>query len=217
MYHYLDDKEFESKMRRLGGEIMQELCHVLKENYDIGATFYLVGSGKRKLITQNGDQPVDLDYNLEILRCDDFNDCRYLKESARKSFNKALNAEGLHDCEDSTSSLTTKPIYFTKGNDAEFRFDVCITTRDDDNNYYRLIHKKYGYVLNDEYFWNMSPDSKDIDEKARFIRNKKRWNSLSEEYLKIKNMYLMRNDHDHPSFVCYKEAINNVYNFLRLL
>ena len=34
MYHYLDDKEFLSKMRRLSGEIMQRLCHYLKEDHE---------------------------------------------------------------------------------------------------------------------------------------------------------------------------------------
>jgi hypothetical protein len=63
MYHYLDDKEFESKMRTLCGDIMQDLCHILKEDYDIGATFYLVGSGARNLIMQNNNEPVDLDYD----------------------------------------------------------------------------------------------------------------------------------------------------------
>lgn len=49
MYHYLDDKEFLHRMRALAGEIMQSLCHTLKEDYDIGATFYLVGSGAKIL------------------------------------------------------------------------------------------------------------------------------------------------------------------------
>ena len=69
MYHYLDDKEFLHKMRKLAGEIMQLLCHYLKEKYDIGAIFYLVGSGAKNLIMQNGNNHVDLDYNLEIVRC----------------------------------------------------------------------------------------------------------------------------------------------------
>lgn len=68
MYHYLDDKEFTAGIRKLSGEIMQDTCHILKEKYDIGANFCLVGSGARNLITQNNNLPVDLDYNLEILR-----------------------------------------------------------------------------------------------------------------------------------------------------
>ena len=34
-------------------------------------------------------EPVDLDYNLTIVRCNNFGDCKYLKESCRKAFNKA--------------------------------------------------------------------------------------------------------------------------------
>ncbi|MFR8844298.1 MAG: hypothetical protein ACLVGL_04135 [Waltera sp.] len=56
---------------------------------------------------QNASLSIDLDYNLEIVRCEDFEDRRNLKECARKSFNKALNERDLGDCEDSTSSLTT--------------------------------------------------------------------------------------------------------------
>ena len=56
MYHYLDDKEFLCKMRALSGNIMQLLCHYLKEDYDIGSTFYLVGSGAKNLILQNNLQ-----------------------------------------------------------------------------------------------------------------------------------------------------------------
>ena len=111
MYHYLDDKEFLHKMRELSGEILQLLCHYLKEDYDIGSTFYMVGSGAKNLILQNNNQPVDLDYNLEIVRCEDLKDSRYLKElkeCVRKTFNKCLNEYKLHDCEDSTSSITSK-------------------------------------------------------------------------------------------------------------
>ena len=62
MYKYVEDKQFLSRMRSLCGEIMQDLCHTLKEEYDIGASFYLVGSGARNLILQNANRPIDLDY-----------------------------------------------------------------------------------------------------------------------------------------------------------
>ena len=212
MYHYLDDKEFVSKMRNLCGDIMQDLCHILKEDYDIGATFYLVGSGARNLIMQNNNEPVDLDYNLEIIRCEDFEDCRYIKECVRKSFNKALKVNDLDDCNDSTVPLTTELIYFTEGNDKEFRMDVCITARDEDDNYYRLVHEKTGFALHDRYFWNIAPNSKRINEKVDYIKKCSKWMLVRQQYEKIKNMYLIRNDYNHPSFVCYVEAVNNVYN-----
>ena len=212
MYHYLDDKKFVSKMRSLCGDIMQDLRRILKEDYDIGSNSYLVGSGKRKLIMQNNNEPVDLDYNLEIIRCEDFEDCRYIKECVHKSFNKVLNSYDLDDCEDSTSSLTSKLIYFTKGNSTEFRLDVCITVRDEDDIYYRLIHKKTGFIGCDEYYWNIAPDSKRINEKVDYIKKCGKWMLVRQQYEKIKNMYLVHNDYNHPSFICYVEAVNNVYN-----
>ena len=106
MYEYVNDKQFLSRMRSLCGDIMQDLCHTLKEEYDIGASFYLVGSGAKNLIMQNANRPIDLDYNLEITRIDDWEDCRNIKECVRKSFNTVLRKHGWNDCEDSTSSLT---------------------------------------------------------------------------------------------------------------
>lgn len=35
---------------------------------------------------------------------------------------------------------------------------------------------------------------------------------LSYRYLEKKNMYLLRQDHNHPSFVVYVEAVNEVYS-----
>ena len=212
MYHYLDDKEFLHKMRALSGEIMQMVCHCLKEDYDIGANFYLVGSGARNLMLQNEGNPVDLDYNLEIVRCEDFEDCRFLKESTRKSFNKVLREYCLDDCEDSTSSLTSKLIQFNSGNKTEFSIDICITVRDDKDNYHRLIHEKTGWALNDRYFWNIAPHSKNLKKKAEHIKKCGKWELVREQYWRIKNRYLSANDQEHPSFVCYAEAVNNVYN-----
>ena len=213
MYHYLDDKEFLHEMRALSGKIMQLLCHYLKEDHDIGANFYLVGSGAKNLIMQNGNNPVDLDYNLEIVRCEDFEDCRYLKECVRKTFNKCLREYNLRDCEDSTSSLTSKLIYFSIRNNMGFSVDICITARDAKGNYYRLIHEKTGWSHNDSYYWNMAPQSKRLKNKASYIKECGHWELVRKQYLKIKNKYLTQNDiAHHPSFVCYIEAINNVYN-----
>ena len=93
-------------------------------------------SRMRNLIVQNASLPIDLDYNLEIVRCEDFEDCRTIKESARKSFNKVLQEYSLGDCEDSTSSLTTGKIHFVKGNPTEFSMDVCIVCRDTEEDLY---------------------------------------------------------------------------------
>lgn len=221
MYHYLDDREFEHRMRRLAGKIMQSLCHRLKVEYDIGANFKLVGSGGRNLILQNADEPVDLDYNLEILRYQDINNGRELKEGVRKAFNEVLNEHRFGDCQDSTSCLASPRIYFTRGNKTEFSIDVCITKRDEADYYHRLIHEKTGSIAYDRYYWNIVRNSAGLREKADCIKNHGKWAQLREEYLKIKNGYLSRSGHtvwlgnmyvNHPSFVCYIEAVNNVYN-----
>lgn len=212
MYEYVDDKQFLSRMRSLCGDIMQDLCHTLKEEYDIGSSFYLVGSGARNLILQNSNQPIDLDYNLEITRIDDWDDCRNIKECVRKAFNIVLREYGWSDCQDSTSSLTTEKRCFSKGNDTGFSIDVCIVYEDVDGNYYRLIHEKTGITCNDMYFWNQAPHSRNIREKAKYIKEKGKWVLVREQYKRIKNKYLTANDHNHPSFICYIEAVNNVYN-----
>lgn len=224
MYHYLDDKEFVHDMRSLAGEIMQSLCHRLKVEYDIGAIPKLVGSGGRNLILQNADEPVDLDYNLEILKCHDINNGRELKEDIRKAFNEVLNEYRFGDCQDSTSCLTSPRIYFTRGNKTEFSIDVCITRRDEAGRYRRLIHEKTGLTIYDQYHWNPVQDSERISEKADYIKEHGKWEQLREEYLEIKNRYLSCSGHaaqpgdtyvNPPSFVCYIEAVNNVCNQIK--
>lgn len=212
MFDYVKDKEFLSHVRNLCGEIMQDFCHYLKEDYDIGAGFFLVGSGARNLIVQNASLPIDLDYNLEIVRCENFKDCDFLRECARKTFNKVLNEYGWGDCKNSTSSLTTKKVHFVEGNPTEFSMDVCIVCRDTAEHFYRLKLKKTGFTYLDEYYWNEAPHSAGIQKKAKYIKERGKWQLVRTQYLDIKNRYLRQNDHDHPSFICYIEAVNNVYN-----
>lgn len=212
MYEYVDDKQFLSCMRSLCGDIMQDLCHTLKEKYDIGSSFYLVGSGARNLILQNSNQPIDLDYNLEITRIDDWDDYRNIKECVRKAFNKVLRKYGWSDCEDSTSSLTTEKRCFSNGNDTGFSIDVCIVREDVYGNYYRLIHEKTGFTYYDRYFWNKARHSRRLKEKVDYIKSNGKWALVREQYKKIKNKYLTSNDYNHSSFNCYIEAVSNVYN-----
>ena len=212
MYHYLQDKEFERRIRRYGGEIMQQLCHTLKVDHDIGAQFYLVGSGARNLITQNGDLSVDLDYNLEIIRYDDLNDGRSLKQAVQRAFDKVLLHRVHSYCQDSTSTLTACQIPLGFGHPT-FSIDVCITHRDGSGCHHRLIHEKTGLAYYDRYYWNKAPQSRRLREKAEYIRKNGRWEQVREQYLHIKNLHLSRGEtKEHPSFTCYAEAVSNVYN-----
>lgn len=214
MFHYIEDKQLLSAVRQQGGKILQDTCHILKEEFDIGAYPRLVGSGGRNLVTQNERQPIDLDYNLHIVRCENFRDCRDIKESVRKAFNKALRLHGLPDCEDSTSCLTTKRMFVYLWNSPLFSIDVCIVT-EYKGSIYRLIHEKTGDTAFDKYYWNEAPNSKKVNTKADFIKRHGKWQLVREKYLELKNHYLRQQDTNHPSFICYIEAVNNVYNTRR--
>ena len=216
MYTYVTDREFLSRMKKYCGAVMQDLCHELRVKYQISAIFYLVGSSKRNMVLQNENRPIDLDYNLEIQKVADINDCRTIKESVRKAFDTVLAKKySFWHCEDSTSSLTTKRISFSDGNRTEFSMDVCIVYRDKESGYNRLIHEKTGFSYDDKYYWNQVFDSTGLRKKISYIKKKSSWLKVREEYLKLKNNYLVKNDNTHPSFVCYIEAVNNVYNALR--
>lgn len=212
MYDYVEDKEFLSKMRSDCGEMMQELCHVLKETYEISANFYLVGSGAKNLIMQNENNPIDLDYNLEIIKCEDFSDCREIKESVRKAFNKVLRNNNLDDCQDSTAVLNSRKMHFTEGNDTRFSIDIGIVLHEIDDTWYRLIHKKTGFSYNDQYVWEEAPHSKGLRKKVKYIKDQGKWQLVRDQYRDIRNRYLRQNDYNHPAFICYIEAVNNVCN-----
>ena len=210
MYHWIEDKEFLKRAKSACSGIMKELEVSLREVYGINSQCFLVGSGGRNMVTQNGNEPIDFDYNLNIISSADGNE-RYLKESVRKAMNKIMNDHGLKTVSDSTSVVTTKPICFNDNPDIEFKMDICIVYKDKSGIWHRLIHDK-NY---DRYFWNISPNSAGVAEKAKEIKDiPGMWDKVREEYLRLKNHYLTRNDHSHPSFVCYIEAVNNIYNQL---
>lgn len=213
MYEYVEDKQFLKRAQNCCSDIMKQLEESLREQ-GMNTQFFLVGSGARNMITQNGDGNFDFDYNLNIISCDDWK-ARSIKELIRKTFNKVMRQNNLSDVEDSTSSLTSKLIYFNDNPNIEFKIDVCIVTEQDDN-WYRLIHKKTGFMQSDEYIWNEAPHSKNCKVKADQIKkNPGWWEVVRNKYLEIKNHYLRFHDDNHPSYICYVEAVNAVYNSMR--
>lgn len=215
MYKYVEDKQFLKRAQSTCSNFMKELEDILRNEYDINTQYFLVGSGARNMVTQNGNGPIDFDYNLNAFDGFDYDE-RELKENVRKAFNKVMKNNNLSDVDDSTSSLTTKPIYFTDEPSIMFSMDVCIVTKDNNGLWHRLKHEKTGYSYNDRYFWNEAPHSKNYSQKADDIKSVPGWwEVVREHYLDIKNNYLKQNDHDHPSFVCYVQAVNDVYNTMK--
>ena len=211
MYHYIEDKKFLGAMRRECSDIINRLVqHINSENV-MEVEAHLVGSGAKHLETQNGKKPVDLDYNLRIIKtfeCN-INDGRYIQEYVRRSFNYVLRKKGWGDCKDSKSVFSTQ---YRKFEDFEtpFKIDLAIVALGSDG-WYRGIHKKTGIVQQDEYYWVPAPKSDGLDERVDDIKENGLWQKVRDVYLKKKNMYLTRNDHDHPSFICYIETINEVW------
>ena len=214
MYHWIEDKAFAGKMKSTCSDLVNQLVQAVNKDGALSVRQHLVGSGAKNLITQNAHQPVDLDYNLEIVETIeyDINDCRGIKEYVRKKFNEVLNRADLGDCSDSTSALTTRMWHFTEGNSTEFSIDICTVCADDDDRLYRLIPQKTGFTAYDRYFWNEVPSSNGLAYRVRWLKKNGFWLEVREAYLDKKNMYLSRGDHNHPSFICYIEAVNEVFN-----
>ncbi|SHJ50640.1 hypothetical protein [Pseudobutyrivibrio xylanivorans] len=211
MYHYVEDKVFLHESYSICADLVNQLVQHLK-HYDIESRMTLVGSGKRNMVTQNGNEPIDYDFNLILEQVPNFNDCRYIKETVMDAFNEVLDWNRLDDCRDSKSVITTQKIHLRKGNRTEFSIDICIVRIDQYGYWHRLIHDKTGCVQLDRYFWNQGPSANDIHKKELYIKSVPGlWQEVRRKYLEKKNGYLRTQNYFHPSFNCYIEAINEVY------
>lgn len=202
---------YESEAKRYRSDCSRTLkktCELLRAK-GISAQFTLVGSGARNMITRNGDGLYDLDYNLLIMKAEEryWNDLRLLKETVRNALNRAERREFFSDAQDSTSCLTAL-LHFKDTPNVEFSFDVAIIAKNRNGNYMRLIHNK----LWNQYTWNEVPHSHQVTDRANELKNAGLWKKVRDRYLDKKNMYLSRQNQNHPSFVVYVEAVNEVYN-----
>ena len=213
MYHYIQDKEFLKRLKGACGDIVNQLVQSINNDSVMTVEACLVGSGAKNLITQNENEPIDLDYNLCIVSTKSINilDCCGIKEYVKKQFNKVLCTNDWNDCEDSTSALTTKRRVFKRGNQTEFSIDIAII-RKYHNTWQRLIHQKTGFVNLDRYYWNEVQDSGRLEEKVHALKYENLWGKVRDSYLEKKDFYLRRNDYNHPSFIVYVETVNQIYN-----
>ncbi len=212
MYHYIEDKQYLKKLKSTCSDIINQLVQAINNDDIMRVEAHLVGSGAKNLITQNANEPVDLDYNLCIIDCYEIgiNNGRAIKEYVQNMFDEILNNNGWRDCKDSTSVLTTELREFTHGNKTPFSIDLGIITYSQ-GNWKRLIHNKTGIVRYDEYYWNDVPHSRALNKRIEKIKATNLWLEVRSTYLDKKNFYLHNQDHNHPSFVVFIEAVNEVY------
>lgn len=213
MYHYIEDKEFLKNLRSVCSDIVNQLVQQINNDGELLVEAHLVGSGARNMVTQNANEPIDLDYNLCIVDTFgmDINDGRCLKEYIRKHFNIVLKRNGWGDCGDSTSALTTKKRSFPKGNKTKFSIDLAIL-QERDHRWFRLIHRKTVLVHLDQWYWNEAPHSNGLSKRVNTLKRNDLWTEVREVYLRKKNAYLCKQDPYHPSFIAYIEAVNEVYH-----
>ena len=102
----------------------------------------------------------------------------------------------------------TALLHFKDTPNVEFSFDVAIIKKNPNGNYMRLIHNKPW----NQYTWNEVPRSHQVKDRADEIKKEGLWQEVRDKYLEKKNMYLSWQDHNHPSFAVYVEAVNEVYN-----
>lgn len=210
MYKYIEESVIKP-YRGYCSNVLSELRDNLNEHYDIITQFSLVGSGSdsRNMVTANGNGPFDLDYNLQIIRMPNKNwdDLKSLKDTVRNELNKIVHDTFFSDGKDSKSVITSL-LHFQETPRVEFSFDIAILAKNKNGNWCRLIHDKSSQS---QFTWNEVPTSHDVKDKAQILKANHLWNEVRECYLNLKNNYLQNNDTNHPSFIVYVEAVNQVY------
>ena len=209
MYEFVNHAEVE-QYQKFCSEKLQSLCATLKKD-GITAQPILIGSGARNLVTRNGAGAFDLDYNLEIIRmpAEYDQDPFALKNRVMTLLNKQLEGTYFSDAKDSTSVITAV-LHFTDTPQVQFSFDIGIIKKNKKGNYCRLIHQKDGRS-HGTFTWCEIPTSAQVGEKASAIKKAGKWVAVRQRYLELKNRYLKGNDRNHPSFVVYVEAVNQVF------
>ena len=194
---------------------LNQLKNVMSNDYGFECDFSLIGSGTKNLVTQNENEPFDLDYNFYLFSFPkDFDinstqDLKWLKDTIRTELNKILKDTAFKDAQDSTSVLTARLFFTNDPQRKEFSFDIAILAKNKIGNYCRLIHDK-SFI--ERFYWNEVPNSESVYDKAEELKENGWWEDVRDKYLELKNMYLTRFDfHQHPSSVCFVEAVNLIY------
>lgn len=164
----------------------------------------LVGSGEKRLVTMDSNGLFDLDYNLIIQRDkqDLINDPKTIKNLFMQAFKLELNkaVKGFNYVCDSKSVVKNEIVY---DNRLQFKFDVAIMVKADNDSYYKLVNDK----RSGNYIWNQIKDSKNYVERFLAIKHDGMFNDFKERYLELKNYHGKRGD-EIQSFSIFLETLN---------
>lgn len=204
MYSYVS-KPTVKPARKICTSMLNELKGRLQEER-IQVQIEPVGSARVNLVTKNGSDPFDLDYDIRVFSFDSDLKLSGLKKILLNAVRKEADAYGFRKVQDSTSAITC--IHYQDGTDSiDFHMDIGIIVMRDKNSGCRLIHDK----RQETYTLNEPVQYKDLHQHATAIYEHQMRKELRRVYLEKKNQYLKKGDQNHPSFVVYVEAVNQVY------
>lgn len=204
MYRFANQQDVK-ELAKWCEEIIKEVQKEVKEYLTF--SFNLIGSGGKRLVTQNAEEAFDLDYNLVIQKDKQglIDDPKRLKNIVRNAFDVVLreSVDGYNGAKDSKAVIT---ITFSDGVKRTFSFDVAIYVEADNGYMYKLINDKN----TGRYIWNQLPKSKNYEEKMQAIKENGKWENFKYTYLELKNKYL-RSGNNVKSFSVFLEALNKLY------
>lgn len=204
MYRFANQQDVK-ELAKWCEEIIKEVQKEVKEYLTF--SFNLIGSGGKRLVTQNAEDAFDLDYNLIIQKDKQglIDDPKKLKNIVRNAFDVVLreSVDGYNGAKDSKAVIT---ITFSDGVKRTFSFDVAIYVEADNGYMYKLINDKN----TGRYIWNQLPKSKNYEEKMQAIKENREWEDFKYTYLELKNKYL-RSGNNVKSFSVFLEALNKFY------
>ncbi len=205
MYRYAPQKEVK-ELTEWCLDILHEMQNEMSEYFTFDIR--LIGSGEKRLVTQNEEECFDLDYNLILQRDKQglLDNPKKIKDLFVDRFNRVLKkyVSGYTHVSDSSSVITVKII---RNNRLEFSFDVAIIVEGDDGFFYRLTNDKNS----GRYIWNRVKNSSNYFERYLQVKKAGQFSRFKERYLKLKNMHLSRQV-GVKSFSIFLETLNEFYH-----
>lgn len=208
MYRYVSGISKVKPYRKECVALLTQIQKQLKEKLNIHAMIVLIGSGSRKLVTQNGNGSYDLDYNLTIekLPKELERNPKKLKDFVRSHLDLLIKEKALKysSGKDSTSVIT----YVKHDEEGKeiFSFDLGIVAKVSSNeNWNRLLYNK----KQNSYEWAEQRHTSKLASRAKKIHKQGEYRIVRDLYLQKKNQALSEAK-DVSSFELYASTINEV-------
>lgn len=201
MYKYANPKEV-SLASKWCLDVLHDVQKEVKEFFTFDIR--LIGSGEKRLVTQNESEMFDLDYNIILQRDkqDLLDNPKQVKKIFMDAFNIVLNPR-ITDYKFASDSASVITLKLVQSDNLAFSFDVAIIVESNDGAFYRLTNDK----RSGRYIWNRVPLSKDYFIKYQQLKENGLFPDFKERYLQLKNMHLRRGD-DVKSFSIFLETLN---------